>query len=43
MVKEIKTLSPSVTLDKAVDDYFLKYGYGGFPVIDDGKFLGSSH
>jgi CBS domain-containing protein len=40
MVKEIKTLSPSVTLDKAVDDYFLRYGYGGFPVIDDGKFLG---
>ena len=40
MVKEIKTLSPSVTLDKAVDDHFLRYGYGGFPVIDDGKFLG---
>jgi CBS domain-containing protein len=40
MVREVKTLSPSVTLDKAVDDYFLKYGYGGFPVIDDGKFLG---
>jgi len=29
-----------VTLDKAVDDYFLRYGYGGFPVIDDGKFFG---
>jgi CBS domain-containing protein len=40
MVREIKTLSPSVTLDKAVDDYFLRYGYGGFPVIDDGKFFG---
>jgi Zn-dependent protease len=40
MVKEIQTLSPSVTLDKAVDDYFLRYGYGGFPVIDNGKFLG---
>jgi predicted transcriptional regulator len=23
-----------------VDEYFLRYGYGGFPVIDDGKFLG---
>jgi Zn-dependent protease/CBS domain-containing protein len=40
MVKEIKTLSPSMTLDQAVDDYFLRYGYGGFPVLDDGKFLG---
>ncbi|MEW6214445.1 MAG: site-2 protease family protein [Nitrospirota bacterium] len=40
MVKEIITLSPSITLDKAVDNYFLRYGYGGFPVMDDGKFLG---
>ena len=40
MVKEIKTLSPSMTLDQAVDNYFLRYGYGGFPVLDDGKFLG---
>jgi predicted transcriptional regulator len=23
-----------------VNEYFLRYGYGGFPVIDDGKFLG---
>jgi CBS domain-containing protein len=23
-----------------VNEHFLRYGYGGFPVIDDGKFLG---
>jgi Zn-dependent protease len=40
MVKEIQTIDPSIPLDKAVDEYFLKYGYGGFPVIDNGKFLG---
>ena len=40
MVTDLKTLSPSITIDKAVDEYFLRYGYGGFPVIDDGKFLG---
>jgi len=40
MVKEIITLSPSITLDKAMDNYFLRYGCGGFPVMDDGKFLG---
>ena len=40
MVTDLKTLSPSMTLDKAVDEYFLRFGYGGFPVIDDGKFLG---
>jgi Zn-dependent protease/CBS domain-containing protein len=40
MVREIKTMDPSISLDKAVDEYFLRYGYGGFPVIDGGKFLG---
>jgi len=40
MVTDLKTLSPSMAIDKAVDEYFLRYGYGGFPVIDDGKFLG---
>jgi len=40
MVREIKTLDPSISLEKAVNDYFLRTGYGGFPVIDDGRFLG---
>jgi Zn-dependent protease len=40
MVREMQTIDPSVSLDKAVNEYFLRYGYGGFPVIDDGKFLG---
>lgn len=25
-MKEIRTLSPSVALDKAIDEYFLRYG-----------------
>jgi len=29
-----------MTIDTSVNEYFLKYGYGGFPVIDNGKFLG---
>ena len=40
MVREMQTIDPSTSLDKAVDEYFLRYGYGGFPVIDDGKFFG---
>ena len=40
MVKDIVTLSSSITVDEAVNGYFLRYGYGGFPVVDDGKFLG---
>jgi predicted transcriptional regulator len=40
MVREMQTIDPSISLERAVDDYFLRYGYGGFPVIDGGKFLG---
>jgi Zn-dependent protease len=40
MVKDIVTVSSSLTIDEAVNDYFLRYGYGGFPVIEDEKFLG---
>ncbi len=40
MVREMQTLDPTISLDEAVDRYFLKYGYGGFPVLDRGKFLG---
>lgn len=40
MVKDIVTLGSAMTVDEAVNGYFLRYGYGGFPVIDDGRFLG---
>ncbi|MEW6053517.1 MAG: site-2 protease family protein [Nitrospirota bacterium] len=40
MVKDIVTLSSFITVDEAVTNYFLRYGYGGFPIIDDEKFLG---
>jgi len=40
MSRDIITLSSSITLDEAVNKYFLKYGYGGFPVIEDERFLG---
>jgi Zn-dependent protease len=40
MVSEMQTLDPMMSLDEAVDHYFLKYGYGGFPVMDRGRFLG---
>ena len=40
MVKDIINISPNITIDTAVDEYFLKYGYGGFPIMDNGKILG---
>jgi CBS domain-containing protein len=40
MTKDIVALSPVMTIDEAVNNYFLRYGYGGFPVVDEGKLLG---
>ena len=32
---------PSLKLDRALDEYFLRYGYPWFPVVDaGGKFIG---
>ena len=40
MVKDIVGLSSSITIEEAVDNYFLRYGFGGFPVMEDVRFLG---
>ncbi|MBF0506513.1 MAG: site-2 protease family protein [Nitrospirae bacterium] len=40
MVRDIVTMPPDLSLDDAVNDYFLKYGYGGFPVVEAGRLLG---
>ncbi len=40
MVRDIVTMPSNLTVDAAVNEYFLRYGYGGFPVVDDEKFLG---
>lgn len=40
MVRDIVTISSRISIQSAVNDYFLKHGYGGFPVMDDGTFLG---
>lgn len=40
MVRDLVTVSPSITLEEVLNDYFLRHGYGGFPVVDGGKYLG---
>jgi len=40
MVRDIVTITPSITLEEALNNYFLRNGYGGFPVVDGGKYLG---
>ena len=40
MVQAITAISPHCTLDEAVNLYFQPYGYGGFPVLEEGQLLG---
>lgn len=40
MVRTVVTLPPDLTLDVAVNQYFLPLGYGGFPVSAEGHLVG---
>lgn len=40
MVANVVALSPDLTVEEAVNQYFLPYGYGGFPVVQDGRLVG---
>jgi CBS domain-containing protein len=40
MVNNVVALSPDISLEEAVNQYFLPYGYGEFPVIHDGRLAG---
>ncbi|HEY9158400.1 site-2 protease family protein [Candidatus Binatus sp.] len=40
MVRDPIVLGPDETVADAIENYFLRYGFGGFPVAADGKALG---
>lgn len=40
MTREIIAMPSDLTVESAVNEYFLRYGYGGFPVLAKEKFLG---
>ena len=40
MVANVVALTPEITVEEAVNQYFLPYGYGGFPVVQDGRLVG---
>lgn len=40
MVREVVTLNPDLSVDEAVAQHFLRYGYEGFPVVEDGRVIG---
>lgn len=41
MTRDPVTVSPDTPVVDAVERYFLKYGYGGFPVVADGRAIGA--
>jgi Zn-dependent protease/CBS domain-containing protein len=40
MIDDVVSVPPNLSLEQLVHDYFLRYGYRGFPVVQDGKVLG---
>lgn len=40
MVRNVVSLTPELTLEEAVNRFFLPYGYSGFPVLQDGRLRG---
>lgn len=40
MVRHVVALSPELSLEEAVNHYFLPYGYGAFPVVQEGRLVG---
>jgi Zn-dependent protease/predicted transcriptional regulator len=40
MTREPVTLSPEMSVAEAIEQRFLRFGYGGFPVASDGQVLG---
>lgn len=40
MVRAVVTVSPKLSLQTAVEEFFVAYGYGGFPVLEEGQVVG---
>ena len=40
MIDDVVSVPPDLSLEHLVHDYFLRYGYHAFPVVQDGKVLG---
>jgi len=40
MTPNVVALEANQTVDDAINSYFLRYGFGGFPVMEDGRLVG---
>ncbi len=41
MTRDVVTLEDTETVDRAVNQYFSHYGFDGFPVVENGKLVGT--
>lgn len=40
MIRSVVTVPPDLSVQTAVNEFFVAFGYGGFPVSDEGKMIG---
>jgi CBS domain-containing protein len=40
MVENVVSAPPDLSLDELTDKFFLRYGHGGFPVVEDSRPVG---
>ena len=40
MTPQVVAVDPNQTVGQAANHYFLRYGFGGFPVVEDGRLVG---
>jgi Zn-dependent protease/CBS domain-containing protein len=40
MVRALVTVPPQLSLQTVVEEFFVAYGYGGFPVVEEGQVVG---
>ena len=40
MVRDVVSIPSGESVERVVNEYFLRYGYGGFPVAEGGNFIG---
>jgi Zn-dependent protease/predicted transcriptional regulator len=40
MVPDCRTVPAEATIDRVIREHFMRYGYGGFPVVREGELIG---
>jgi CBS domain-containing protein len=40
MIRDVIAIEPDLSIDEAVNQYIIRYGYDSFPVTEGGQFLG---